>query len=171
MRPEFKPNVNLSKAFHSQMMLINDMEDGENGQLLIQAGTDGPPIHTHPEQEEHFTVIKGQLEVYQKDRWITVKAGEEIFTPKKMAHSYRSRHNEDCLFEYRLTPKRNFSGMMRTFERLSNENKLNSTSDLKSIIYLSVALKQYESESISVKPPQFVINIMAGIGKLLGFKI
>lgn len=171
MIPEFKPNVNLLKAFHSQMMLIDDMKDGENGQLLIQAGADGPPIHTHPEQEEHFTVIKGQLEVYHKDRWITVKEGEDIFTPKKTAHTYRSRHNEDCLFEYRVTPKRNFSGMMKTFERLSNENKLNSTSDLKSIIYLSLAIRQYRSEYISVKPPQFIINMMAGIGKLFGFKI
>jgi mannose-6-phosphate isomerase-like protein (cupin superfamily) len=171
MTPEFKPNVDLMKAFNTLMMIIDDIPNSENGQIIIKAGADGPPIHTHPEQEEYFKVISGQLEAYHKDKWVALKEGEEILTPKNMAHTYRSRRQDDCLFEYRLSPGRNFSGMIKTFERLGNENKLNSTSDLKSIIYLSLALKQYSSEYISVKPPQFAINLMGGIGKLLGFKI
>ncbi|MBK8658918.1 MAG: hypothetical protein IPN22_08620 [Bacteroidetes bacterium] len=59
---------------------------------------------------------------------------------------------------------------MQTFEKLMNENQLTGTSDIKSIIYLSLSLK-YGSEVISVNPPPFVINIMAGIGKLLGFRV
>lgn len=168
---EFKPNVNIMKAFNSQVMLVNDIENCENGQVFIKAGADGPPIHKHPEQEEYFKIIKGRLEVYKKDTWKTLKAGEEIFIPKETPHTYRSRHTEDCIFEYRLTPKRNFSAMMQTFERLMNEGKLIGTSGLKSIIYLSLTFKKYETEVVSVNPPPFIINIMAGIGKLLGFKV
>lgn len=169
--PEFKPNVNIMKAFNSQVMLVNDIENCENGQVLIKAGADGPPIHLHPEQEEYFKIIQGQLEVYRKDEWITLKAGQEIFIPKQTAHTYRSRHTDDCIFAYRLTPKRNFSGMMQTFERLMNESKLTGTSDFKSLIYLSLTFKKYESEVVSVAPPAFVISILAGIGRLLGFKV
>jgi quercetin dioxygenase-like cupin family protein len=171
MSAEFKPNVNLMKAFNSQVMLIDDLPGSENGQTFIKAGADGPPIHIHPEQDENFKVVSGQLEVYQVNKWITVKAGEEIFTPKNMAHTYRSRDKEDCIFEYRLTPDRNFSDMMRTFEKLINEGKLKGTSDIKSIIYLALSFKKYGSEVTSVNPPQFVINIMAGLGNLLGFKL
>ena len=171
MTTEFKPNVDLMKVFNSQIMLINDIENSENGLILIKAGADGPPIHTHPEQEEYFTVVSGQLEVYQKNKWIILKTGAEIFTPKNTAHSYRSRHTGDCLFKYQLTPKRNFSNMLMTFEKLTTEQKLNSTSDIKSIIYLALTFKKFRSEITSVNPPQFVINSMAGIGKLLGFKI
>jgi mannose-6-phosphate isomerase-like protein (cupin superfamily) len=171
MTPKFNPNVDLLKVFHSQMMLIDNIENSENGQILIQAGADGPSIHTHPEQEEYFKIIRGQLEVYHKDKWVTLKAEEDIITPINMPHAFRSRHQEDCLFEYRLTPKGNFSKLMRTFERLSNEGKLNKLSNLRSIIYLSICIKMYSSEYVSVKPPQIVINIMARIGKLIGFKI
>jgi len=168
---EFKPNVNIMKAFNSQIMLINDIENSENGQVLIKAGSDGPPIHKHPEQEEYFRILLGQLEIYKKDEWIKIKAGEEIFIPRATPHTYRSRHKEDCIFEYRLTPKGNFSEMMQTFERLMKEKKLNGTTGIKSMIYLSMTFKKYESEVVSVSPPPFIINIMACIGKVFGLKI
>ncbi len=170
MNREFKPNVNLMKAFNSQVMLINDISGSENGMNLIGAGADGPPIHTHPEQEEHFKVVSGQLEVYKKDKWHTLKEGDEIFIPKQTAHTYRSRHTEDCIFEYKLTPNRHFSEMMQSFEKLQNEGKLKGK-DLSSIIYLAMTFKKYKEEVRSVVPPAFVISAMAGIGKLFGFKI
>lgn len=170
MTPEFKSNVNLMKVFHSQVMLINDVENSENGQVLVKGGADGPPIHKHPNQDEWFKIISGQLEVYHKTKWVTLKAGEEIFTPKNMAHTYRSRHKKDCLFEYRITPDGNFSNMLQTFERLINEGKLTSTSDIKSLIYIALTNKKFPNDT-SVKPPQVVINIMGNIGKLLGFKV
>ncbi|GLU57251.1 hypothetical protein Dfri01_67120 [Dyadobacter frigoris] len=58
-----------------------------------------------------------------------------------------------------------------SFERLTNEQKLKSTSDLKSIIYLALTFKKFSKVQVSVLPPPFVINMMAGIGKLLGYKI
>lgn len=170
MNREFIPNVNLMKAFNSQVMLINDINGSENGMNLIRAGADGPPIHTHPEQEEYFKVVSGQIEVYKKNKWHTLKKGDEIIIPKQTAHTYRSRCTEDCIFEYMLTPKRHFSEMMQSFEKLQNTGKLKGK-DLKSIIYLALTFKKYKEEVKSVVPPDFVISVMAGIGKLLGFKI
>lgn len=170
LQTEFKPNVDLMKAFNSQIMLINDAVNAENGMVLIKAGADGPPIHTHPEQEELFKVVRGQLDVYVNDKWLTVKAGQRIFISKQIPHTYRSRHTEDCLFEYTLTPIRYFSEMMLSFEKLQNEGKLKGT-DLKSVIYLSMMFKKFKKQVVSVSPPDFVISAMAGIGKLAGFKI
>lgn len=171
MSTEFIPNVNLMKAFNSQVMLINDCADCENGLTLVKAGADGPPIHQHPEQEEYFRVVRGQLQVYRKNEWLTLNRGEELYIPKATAHSYRSRYSEDSIFEYRLTPKRDFSGMMKTFERLINEGKLKGTSDLKSIIHLALTFQKYGNEVKSVNPPAFVIRAMAFIGKTLGFRV
>lgn len=170
MKTEFKPNVDLMRAFNSQVMLINDKTGTENGLTLIRAGADGPPIHTHPEQEEHFLIISGQMEVYKKDKWHTLKAGDEVTIPKQTPHSYRSRHSEDCIFHYELTPNRNFSEMMKSFENLQNEGKLKGK-DLRSIIYLAMTFRKYKAEVQSVQPPNFVISMMAGIGGLLGFKL
>ncbi len=40
MKTEFKPNVDLMRAFNSQVMLINDKTGTENGLTLIRAGAD-----------------------------------------------------------------------------------------------------------------------------------
>lgn len=170
MIPEFKPNLDPMKVFHSKVMLINDVENSENGQVLVQGGADGPPIHRHPNQDEWFKIVSGELEVYHKNKWVTLKAGEEIFTPKNMAHTYRSRHKEDCIFEYRVTPNGNFTNMLQTFGKLIDEGKLTSTSDVRSLIYIALTNKKFPNDT-SVKPPQFVINVLGRVGKMLGYSI
>lgn len=168
---QFHPNVNLLKVFSSEVMLINDQENAENGLCLIQPDGDGPLIHAHPFQEEYFRVIEGKLEIYNKDRWYKVVAGEEMFIPKNTAHSFRSRDTTECLFEYSLTPKGNFSDMLKTIEKLMQNGNLNSTSDLKSLIYLSMVMNKYSNEMRSVKPPHFFISALSGIGSMLQYKL
>lgn len=168
---KFQPNVDLSKAFNSQVMLINNIAHCENGMVLIKAGADGPPIHRHPAQEEFFKVLEGQLQVYLTNKWVNLAQGDSIIIPKNAAHSYRSRDKNDCIFEYKLTPGKDFSGMMRTFEHLIQTGKLKSVSDLKSIIHLAMTFKKYNNDVKSVVPPPFVITVMAFIGKVLGYRV
>jgi len=171
MKTKFEPNVDLMTAFNSKVMLINDIQNSENGITFIKARADGPPIHLHQEQEEHFKILEGTLEVYLKDRWHQLQAGDEIFIPKQTHHTYRSRGNEDCLFAYCLTPKMNFSIMMKNFETLIADGKLKGPKDLKSIIHLAMVFDKYKSEVKSVTPPPFIMSTMALIGKGLGYKV
>ena len=169
MDTPFNPNVNLLKAFNSQVMLINDREDCENGLTLIKAGADGPPIHLHPAQAEHFNVLQGRLQVYKEGKWHELGPGEEMFIPAQMPHSYRSRDAQDCLFAYRLTPGGRFSEMLKSFERLQDAGKITGKG-LGSVIHLAMTFRQHRTEVVSVQPPNFVIVLVAGLGKLLGFK-
>ena len=170
MSINYVPNVDISKAFNSTVMLINDKKNKENGLCLIQAGADGPAIHYHPNQEEKFHVIEGNLEVYKKDKWVKLTKGESLTIPKKTPHTFRSRDEKDCLFEYVVTPKGDFSGMLKTFESLMQQDKLTSTKDLKSLIYLSMTFRKHKKEIVSVTPPPFVISTLAKIGDILGYK-
>ena len=111
------------------------------------------------------------MDVYNKNKWVSLKPGDELIIPENTPHSFRSRSDEDCLFEYALTPGCEFTNMLKTFERLMKDGRLQGTSGLKSKIYLSMVFKAYSNELISVKPPQFVISTMAKIGKLRGFTI
>lgn len=170
MDVQFMPNVDIRKAFNSEVMLINDEADAENGLCLVKAGADGPPIHKHPLQVEHFKVVSGYLEVYKKDKWVKLSPGQTLKIPKDTAHTFRSRDSKDCIFEYRVSPKGTFSEMLQTFASLMRQNKITSTKDIKSLIYLSMTFKKYKKDIVSVEPPQVIIEAMAGIGKLLGFR-
>lgn len=167
----FKSTIDHGKVFNSEIMIINDKPDSENGIVLIHAKTDGPPIHKHSVQEEVFTVLEGVLDIYKEDKWIKVEKGVSIHIPKNVAHTYKNSSNEACYFHYVITPKGSFTSMMQDFERLINSGKLKSTKDIRSVIYLSMVFRKYKNSVSSVTPPNFVMTMMAGVGKLLGFKI
>lgn len=167
----FKATINQEKVFHSQIMIINDQPNIENGIVLIRAKTEGPPIHLHKMQEETFEVLEGSLDVYKETKWITLCKGETIHIPKGTPHSYKNTSGVDTYFKYYITPKGTFTQMMYHFEKLIKEGKLNSTKDLRSIIYLAMVFRRYNDSVSSVNPPNFVMNAMAAIGNLLGFKI
>ncbi len=168
---KFTPNVDHLVPFNSQVMIINDVQGSENGKCLILANTDGPPIHTHPKQKELISVQEGSLEVYYNKKWHRLKAGEFIHIPKNAAHTYRNRSSEKCIFEYLITPNGSFSEMMVTFEKLAKDGKLTSTKDLRSIIHLAMAFKNYSNDVKSIAPPDFIMTLFAWIGKLKGYQI
>ena len=168
---DYKPNIDITKAFSSTVMAVNDLDDGENGMTFVQAGADGPPIHTHPAQQEVFKVLKGNLEVYRLDQWHQLGEGDELIIPQNTAHTFRSRDTADAYFEYTVTPRGNFTGMLQTFEKLMVEEKIQSNSDLRSMLYLAMVFKEHEKEIVSVTPPHFVMTLLSGIGKVIGFKI
>jgi len=60
--------------------------------------------------------------------------------------------------------------MLRTFEQLQNAGKIRGR-DLRSMIYLSMTFRRYKNEVSAVTPPNFVLALMAGLGRLLGYKL
>jgi len=167
----FKMNIDLQKAFHTQVMAVDEDPNESHGYCIIEPGADGPPIHTHPVQEETFFVLDGELDVYKENKWHTLKAGDSLFIPKNTAHSYRSRYHEQSTFEYRLTPKGKFTEMLQTFERLMVDGKLKNDTSLSAKIYLSMVFKHHQNEIKSVSPPHFIISLMNSIGKMIGYRL
>ncbi|MBN8663637.1 MAG: cupin domain-containing protein [Chitinophagales bacterium] len=168
---DFKPTIDHGKVFNSQIMVINDQPNTENGIVLVYPKTDGPPIHKHSLQEEIFTVLEGSLDIYKENTWIRAEAGVTVHIPKNVAHTYKNTSAEPCYFIYKISPKGTFTDMMSDFERLINIGKIKSAKDIKSLIYLSIVFRKYKESVSSVVPPNFVMILMAGIGKILGFKI
>lgn len=167
----FRTDSDLTVPFNSQVMFINDIPGSENGLTRIGSMTDGPPIHTHPIQEEWMEVLEGELEVFLDKKWQCLVVGNSIHIPKNVAHTYRNRSGQPCIFSYKITPEGDFTGMMQAFEQLSKQQKLKSTKDLRSLIHLAMAFKRYKKDVRSVVPPDFVMSIFAWIGRIFAFKL
>ncbi len=61
--------------------------------------------------------------------------------------------------------------MMRGLHALAKEGKVKSLYDPKSLIYVSVLWVKHAEVQHSTQPPWLIMKTLAGIGKLLGFKI
>jgi len=80
--------------------LIDDDHDGAPVYALrmIEVEPDGhTPRHSHPYEHENF-VVAGQGRVWVNDEWRAVQAGDVIFVPGGMEHTYENTGPEPFRF-------------------------------------------------------------------------
>lgn len=160
----FRPDIDQMEALGTQIQW-KDIKNAEAGTVLLAAETDGPPIHYHPKQEEEFYIRQGELMVFKKNKWIKLREGDSITIPAKTPHSYMNVSKKEVLFDFCITPKTRFRKMLEEMDGYVQQQKIRGT-DFKSILYLCRVMNKYPDVTQSVKPPQLVVKLMAGISKL-----
>lgn len=160
----FKPDIDQLEALGTQIQW-RDIKNAEAGTVLLSAETDGPPIHFHPVQEEEFRIIYGELMVYKKDKWIKLKAGDTLTIPAKTHHTYKNASKEAVLFDFCITPRVRFKQMIEEMDIYVQQSKIRGT-DFRSILYLCRVMNAFPDVTQSVKPPQFVVKLMAWLSKI-----
>lgn len=69
--------------------ITGDDTDGKFDYFDVRVGSlDGPPLHTHLEQDETFHVISGELRFKVGEQTVDVKEGEYIYIPKGTVHAF-----------------------------------------------------------------------------------
>lgn len=82
---KFKPSPNEDVFFK----MGGDEVDGLFDYFEIRVGyLEGPPLHIHSIQHETFHVIDGELTVRVGDKMVEAKAGDFLFIPKGVTHTY-----------------------------------------------------------------------------------
>jgi mannose-6-phosphate isomerase-like protein (cupin superfamily) len=81
--------VNISQCFEKFSDTFSPKIIGElNGQfiLVVKCEGDKVPWHTHNNEDEMFFVIEGRLDVYEKEKIVTVNAGEFYIVSRGVEH-------------------------------------------------------------------------------------
>ena len=85
---------NEGEAFWPLGMLqtIKISRDDTNGayglaEIVVPAGL-GSPWHVHPEEDEWFYVLEGEITVWVADTRLSLKAGSFAFGPKGVPHTF-----------------------------------------------------------------------------------
>ncbi|MGX1928753.1 cupin domain-containing protein [Flagellimonas sp. 2504JD4-2] len=90
-----------------------------NGQFtLIEQNNEpgfGIPPHVHENEDEVFQVLSGQLEMTIGDKMTTLGAGDIIFCPRGIPHSFKVIGNEKARVMLSVFP----SGIENMFEELA----------------------------------------------------
>ena len=63
-----------------------------------------PPLHLHPNQDEHFTVLQGRLHAIVGDVEQDLVAGDELDVPRGTPHQMWGAADEPTVVIWRTTP-------------------------------------------------------------------
>ncbi len=130
----------------------------------------GTIIHYHPEQEETFRVLEGRLEVLSDGRWCAVHAGETYSVPKGAIHAWRNAGQSPIRFLNVHRPGIGFQAHLETLDRLVRRGKVRGMRDLRSLVYMSMSAVKHRPD-VGVKPPQWLVETLAFIGRRLGYTL
>ncbi len=130
----------------------------------------GTMIHYHPHQEETYDVLEGALEVSLDGRWRHLHAGQSLTVPRGAVHGFRNSGTVPTRFINVHRPALGFQAHLETIDRLTRAGKVRGTRDIRSLMYLSMSAVEHQPD-IPVKPPYWVVALLAGLGRRLGLRL
>ena len=174
------PNQTLDMRPIGLIFHIIKTPEQTNGQSLemeweLLDKAEGTPVHIHPSANETYKVLEGQLEVSINGHWKMLKEGEELTVIKGVPHTFRNGINGITRVYNIHSPGMHFDNYFEALSnvvaKLSSGGKEKLKMNLNAITHLSVLMKKYKEEVVSVNPPNFVVSIMNIIGKLRRIKV
>jgi quercetin dioxygenase-like cupin family protein len=95
-----------------------------------QPGSTEPPPHYHPNQDEHFEVLEGELTVVlDQDNRRTLRAGDAIDLPRNTVHRMWNTGDTATRASWRITPALKSEEMFRTIASGGREDFLEAFAD------------------------------------------
>lgn len=141
-------------------------------ELLPGCNMKDPLVHVHPHAIETYEVLKGEMEFFVKDKWVTAKQGDKLSVPKGVAHTFRNP-TQKIVTVYNthqpaLQMENYFEDVCTLLDKLTSNRTKNFKMNFKTMLYLSVLMNNYREEIIAKRPPDIAIKILSFIAKQIG---
>jgi len=135
-----------------------------HGQLLeVEATYPGqstePPLHFHPEQDETFQILEGELNIRMDGEVKRYQTGDLIFIPRKKIHSMWNSSGNSTVVNWKVEPAMNTEDMMATIAALAN-NGLTNKKGVPKLLFTVLIIKNYAEVFRLPKPPFAVQKII-----------
>jgi quercetin dioxygenase-like cupin family protein len=141
-------------------------------EITMAPGAIGPPRHSHPTQDESWTVEAGELALFVNDQWRTLAAGESLTIPPSTVHTLANRSTATVRFHDAHRPALDFQEYIEDLDQLTRAGKLTARMTPHTLIYGAMVLVEHRPTQLSANPAQRAAeSILARIGTLLGYRV
>jgi quercetin dioxygenase-like cupin family protein len=129
-----------------------------------------PPPHVHPTQTEEFEVVEGPFELMVDGVWRTLETGEKASVPPRVVHTFRNKSAATRIVHSKHSPPGRFEDFIEHLCRLLPARGITSGRDPRIPIYISMVWLEYgDTLRTGRDRERFGINVMARLGRILGF--
>ena len=129
--------------------------------------------HLHPEQEECFEVLGGELEFRIRKQTLVAKPGDRVLVPAGTPHRFRNVGAETAHFVCTVRPARGFEQLIETMFSLAADGKVNRKG-MPNPLRLAVIARHHFGDVRLPFPPAWLqkvgLALGAPLGRLLGYR-
>lgn len=147
--------------------------DGDSLDMEWELGpeTGGTPVHIHPHASESYEVIEGELDVYVKDGWRTLKPGDRVVVEAGVPHTFRNSSSALTRVYNVHRPALRFGEYFYRLDKVVNSGAVSSKGMTpRALLHLSILITSYPREVRPTRPPFGIMKALALIGRLLGYE-
>ena len=128
--------------------------------------------HVHPQQEELFEVLDGELEFRIRKETIVARRGDRVLVPAGTPHRFRNVCDQTAHFRCTVSPARGFEQLIETMFSLAADGKVNRKG-MPNPLRLAVIARHHFGDVRLPFPPPWVQMLApalgAPVGRLLGY--
>jgi len=114
-------------------------------ELMLAPGGRVPSSHAHPEQEESFTVLTGQMRFRVGGRRVTAGPGDTVRIPPGTVHHFANPGSRPARVAVQTRPALNMQKLLETAAALAQEQHA-AARRLPSPLDLALFMRDYERE-------------------------
>ena len=167
-----------NKTFGDRLKFLVTSEDSKGellrAELFCKPGGEGPPLHYHPIQSEHFVVVKGELSLICNGEKKILKTGEKFNVLPNCAHKWWNEGSEELIAIFELRPALKTEFFLETIYSLDVQGKTSKKTGLPGVLQFAAILNDCYGELFVVGPPipaqKFMAKVVGGFAKLIGYK-
>lgn len=159
----YKGKIINNKKTGQQISFIQTADD-TGGELLemeslFQPHSTEPVAHYHPLQEEHFTVLEGELCVRINDGVKILKQGDKLRIKKNQVHSMWNGSSNIAKVNWKVMPASDTEYFLENGIGIANEKKTNNKG-MPGILQVALLAKRFSHVYRVAKPPYTVQKIL-----------
>jgi quercetin dioxygenase-like cupin family protein len=142
-------------------------------EITLPPGAPSPPPHFHPRQTEEWHVVEGTLSAYIDGSWRELRAGESVSMPPGQIHTLRNKSAGTVRVRDVHIPAGDFQEYIEALHRLSETGKVKSLKDPRSLIHLSMLLREHRDSGGQVTASaaqRLGETLLSSVGRLLRYK-
>jgi quercetin dioxygenase-like cupin family protein len=129
--------------------------------------------HVHPDQDELFEVLGGEVEFRLGKQTVVAKPGDRVLVPAGMPHRFRNVGEETAHFVCEITPALGFEQLIETMFSLAGDGKVNKKG-LPNPLRLAVIARHHFGDVRLPFPPAWLqrlgLALGAPLGRLIGYR-
>lgn len=165
----------LSPTTRSRMTFVVTTAESAGERILVefenQPDDIGPPRHLHPDQQETYRVIEGELTLEMDGDEQVLGAGQSLVVPAGTPHTFHNGGDRPVRFTSEHTPALDWERFITTIYDLDYDGRCNRKGQPRPL-QLFTTLSQRRGEEYLAGPPRSVQRLLAavvgGIGRMTG---